>query len=96
MTHTKNAQIKAAYRSYKHSSDFCLEHVYGSYSQAKANAWEYCRQEELRYSGYDLKVITHNTMIFTAGFIGSINGKLAFFYITPCYDRYIYLDEIAE
>lgn len=38
-----NARMENAYRSYKYSNMFELWDAYGRCSQAKRNAWEYCK-----------------------------------------------------
>ena len=96
MEHTKKAIMSQKYREFNRSFAFELGHVYGRYSEAKARAWDYCLSLADKYNGGALRILSANTMIFTVGFVGEINNRKAFFYITPSYDRYIYLDEIAE
>lgn len=46
------------------------------------------------YNGKALKIIGYNTMTFSVGFLGTVDGRAAFIYITKTYDRYIYIDEM--
>jgi glutathione peroxidase-family protein len=71
-----------------------LYDCYGSFSYAKAQAFEYCKELKSKYNGRGLKIIGYNSNRFSAGFIGEIENREAFFYITADYDRYIFLDEI--
>lgn len=70
-----------------------LYQVYGSYSQAKVNAMEYCKEMMEKYNGYDLCIISHNCNVFSVGFIfKDDDGKKIFAYITRDYDRFAYLN----
>lgn len=94
MTHTKNKTIKEAYNRYL-KSDICfLWECYGHCSRAKENAFEYCRGLVGKYNGGRGAIIGYNTNTFSYGFIGYIDNREAFFYITKDYDRYIFIDEI--
>ena len=94
MKHAKTETLRQAYRKYKISDNQCLADCYRSCSNEKQKAYEYCIRKEIEYCGYNGRIVGYNTFSFTFGFIGEINGKEAFFYITPTYDRYIYIDEI--
>ena len=87
---TKNQRMKIAkekYINYCNSNDTCLEDVYKSYSIYKARAWSYCKELMQDYCGYNLRVISHNSNIFTAGFeFQDEFGVNYFMYITPTYD----------
>lgn len=49
-----------------------LEDVYGRYSEAKKNAYEWCRdQYELKH-GYQFRIISHNGFQFTVGYLYDI------------------------
>lgn len=46
-----------------------LEDVYGRYSEAKKNAYEWCRERcELKH-GYYFRIISHNMFQFTVGYL---------------------------
>ena len=96
MTHTKSKVIKGAYMQWKYAYAASLGEVYSSYSQAKQNAMDYCRNLMYKHNGCALRIIGHNCMTFSVGFLGDVDGRDAFFYITRDYDRYIFLDELLE
>jgi hypothetical protein len=101
MKHCKHKNMIKAYSEYMKSNNRHLWDVYGHYSQYKERAFNYCRElayiHKSPYVGFgELKIISHNSQVFTIGFLGEINDRLAFFYITPSYDRYIYIDEIDD
>lgn len=87
---SKNQQMKRAkekYYDYRNSYAYCLEDVYGSHSIHKTRAWRYCNELMQKYCGCNLKIISYNKNIFTAGFeFTNESGKLCFMYITPNYD----------
>ncbi len=69
-----------------------LSDVYGRYSKAKENAFEYCKHICYEhYDGRNLKIIGHNSNIFTAGFefIDPDTGVVRFMYITPSYNTVV-------
>ena len=94
MKHAKTETLRQAYRNYKLSTNQCLADCYRSCSNEKQKAYEYCIRKEIEYSGYNGRIIGFNSNFFSFGFIGEINEKEAFFYITHTQDRYIYIDEI--
>lgn len=96
MKYCNNKMMKVKYYSYKKSYCYDLYHCYGKYSISKEYAMKYCRELEEKYNGHSLKIISYNTSIFTVGFIGYIDGKEAFFYITRDYDKYIFLEDIEK
>ena len=74
------------------SNDTELWHVYGSYSDNKARAFEYCEEMMRQYDGFGLRIIAHNSMVFTVGFIfRDDDGNKIFAYITRDYDRFVYM-----
>ena len=94
MTHTRTQQIKNAFQDYSHSHNYNLFDCYERPSRNKEEAMEYCKRLMHEYSGKALKIIGYNTMTFSVGFLGTVNGRAAFIYITKTYDRYIYMDEM--
>jgi hypothetical protein len=73
----------AQYDAYKKSGMYSLSDAYGSYSQAKEDAWKYCERLMDSKSGWGLKVITANGYMFTAGFeFCGEEGQLMFMLIT--------------
>ena len=96
MTHAKTQALKRAYISYLASTYRSLNDCYVNASGEKHTAFDYCLHLENKYNGENLKIISFNTFSFSVGFVGFINDRKAFFYITRDHDRYIYLDEIAK
>lgn len=94
MTHTTNKTIKGAYEKYERSRLYTLDDCYSSYSAAKENAMDYCVNLFIDHDGAEMKIIGYNSMTFSVGFMGIVDGKSAFIYITKDYDRYIFLDEL--
>ena len=91
----KERQAREHYNAWKRSDDYALESVYKRFSVYKARAWRYCQEKQAELNGYGLKVITHNTTIFTAGFeyYDEKAQTLKFYYITPSYDIAIDITE---
>lgn len=90
-----NKECKIAlskFNDWYYSSAKELYQVYGSYSQAKENAMNYCKEMMKKYEGYDLRIISHNSNVFSVGFIFKDDGKKIFAYITRDYDRFAYLN----
>lgn len=88
---TKNEQKRQAkkhYDAWKRSEDYALEFAYGRYSANKKRAWRCCQEKEIALNGSGLKVITHNCMVFTAGFeyFDEKTGVCMFYYISPLFD----------
>lgn len=83
--------LKGAYESWKNSDNYELWHVYGSYSSAKINAFNYCERLMNDLNGWGLRIISHNIMQFTVGFEFDHpeTGELCFAYITRDYNRFM-------
>lgn len=81
-------QARNHYKAWKCSGSYTLEHVYKKHSVNKERAWRYCQEMRCRFNGYGLKVISHNCMIFTAGFefTDEKTGVAMFYYISPTFD----------
>lgn len=79
---------KASIASWKRSRDYSLYDAYGRFSSKKAAAWDYCEDLCNKHNGRGLKVVSHNTNIFTAGFEyeDPETGVLMFMFISPNYD----------
>lgn len=84
---TNNKQIRGAYIQYQNSSNGSLNDVYKKYSHRKKSGYEYCVKLMNEYHGSDLRILSYSTYEFTVGFIGYIENKKYFFYITRDYDR---------
>ena len=98
MTHTKAKVIKNAYTTHNRVPMRRLEECYKVPSHYKRMAMDRCLflMEEYNGAWCSGKIIGYNSQVFSFGFIGEMNGKPAFFYITRDYDRYIYLDELEN
>lgn len=81
-------QARKHYKAWKRSEDYALEFVYNSFSANKARAWRYCQAKQMELNGTGLKVITHNRMVFTAGFeyYDEKAQAVKFYYIAPSFD----------
>ena len=73
-------------RAFLRSDEATLDEAYGRYSQAKANAYEYCRSREREFNSYDGVITGHNCMTFSYAFTGYCEGKKYLVYITKDYD----------
>lgn len=98
---TRKSQLRElayAHDRWERSSDCELYHVYGRYSQAKVNAWEYCKELEAKFTGTGLRIIGHNSSFFSCGFEGldPDTGEVIFMYITKSKDWYAPVTDIEE
>lgn len=84
--------LRVAYSSYQQSNYYTLRDCYASYSYAKERAFNYCKELCDKYNGNGLKIISYNIFGFSCGFIGIIDNKKVFVYITKDYDRYLELE----
>lgn len=88
-----NKQIENAMRMHKMSNAYSLSDCYNNYSYAKEKAYNYCKDLQAQYNGYNFMIISYNTMQFSAGFYYIDNdNKHHFVYITKSYDRDCILD----
>lgn len=87
-----NKRDRGIVESYKWSDKYSLYRAYRSFSQAKAEAWEYCENLCREKGGKGLKVIGANSNFFTAGFLFEEDGKEKLMYITKWDNRVIDLD----
>lgn len=88
------AQAKDVYRRYSNSDNYYLWHVYGSFSQAKANAYEYCRSRQAEFNGHNGRIVSHCIMQFTYAFTGFYEGEEYLVYITKDHDYAIKMDAL--
>lgn len=74
--------------SWKNSRYTDLYSAYDKPSSKKIDAWNYCIRKKSEYNGSNLKVISRNTYMFTAGFEykDKETGEFMFMLITPSYD----------
>ena len=80
-------------QSYQNSEYSDLYSAYGRCSKKKRIAWQYCKDLCEKYGGKNLKIISHNSYKFTAGFVyaDSRTGELMFMYISPSYNQSVSL-----
>ena len=75
--------------SYKNYAGRTLSDCYKKASAAKERAYAYCRDKQIQYNGYDFRIISYNTFMFTVGFkfVDTNTGKIMFMHITPSKDE---------
>lgn len=78
-----NKKMLQTYLKYLRVEDSGIYSRYKTPSESKLIAYDYCLYLKDKYKGYHGKIVSHNTFIFTYGFICDINGKRHFIYITP-------------
>lgn len=96
MTKTTVSKVRNAYEAWQRSSSTSLRDVYGRFSQAKEEAYNYCCKQFREFDGERFRIIGANTDTFSVGFVGKIGDRYAFFYITRDNDRYCYLNDENE
>lgn len=89
----KKAQADRVYRAFNRSDAYDLYAVYGRFSQAKANAYEYCRAREREFDTYNGVITGANTCTFSYAFTGLCEGKEYLVYITKDHDYAIALED---
>ena len=83
----KTQRARGILHAFLGSYDSVLSDVYGRFSRAKENAYNYCRSRECEFHSYDGVITSYNTCIFTYAFSGlDENGKRWLIYITPSHD----------
>ena len=87
-----NKKDRQIVRAYEWSDKYSLYRAYKSFSQAKAEAWEYCEALCEKKGGRGLKVIGANSSFFSAGFLFEEDGRKKLMYITKSDDRVIDLE----
>lgn len=92
MKECKTTQMKANLERLWRTSETHLGEVYNTWSNAKERAYDYCLELVRKYNGYNYRILGANSCVFSFGFIGEINGRKAFFYITHTADRFMYID----
>ena len=75
----REAKILSGYRM---SRKYSLYDAYGSFSKAKADAWNDCKKLCDEKKGKGLKVIGANSSFFSAGFLFEEDGEEKLMYIT--------------
>lgn len=85
---------RQAYEKFCNSSDVDLYDVYGRCSQAKRNAYEYCRARERELNSYNGVIASYCIMHFTYAFTGWWECKKYFVFITKSHDYAIPMDSL--
>lgn len=86
---TYDKRIKSAYERHQNSRLYELNDCYKNPSTNKFDVFAIHRDIMRQYEGFDFRIISYNTFVFTVGFFGYINNRLNFFYITPDHIRYM-------
>lgn len=94
MTHSRAKCMKASFREYVKSKTYDIKDAYLKPSNAKVFFYNRLKYLFEIQGGTDFKIVSHNTHIFTLGFMLEINSEIAFVYVTPTKVRYIYLYEL--
>jgi len=86
----QNKTAKAVIDRYNNSIDRSLWQVYGSCSPYKVQAFDDCEQLMYKLDGFDLRIIAHNCMQFSCGFlfVDPNTGVVRFCYCTRDYTRF--------
>lgn len=84
------AMMMNYYSRYQRSNAAELYQVYGSYSRKKQAALDYCKELQLKYNGFNGKIIGFNSHFFSYGFefTDAGTGVLCFAFITREHNRY--------
>ena len=78
----KTSRARNMLNNYLRSYNSGLYDVYGTCSQAKRNAYEYCLAREREFGSSDGVIAGHNCMAFSYAFTGMCEGKKYLIYIT--------------
>lgn len=69
MKELKNKDAMAWMYRYVNSRDYELWDVYGSCSYAKRRSYEAIKQRMLSEGGHDLRILSHNAMMYTCAYV---------------------------
>ena len=70
----RNTQkAKLFIKDYWTSTRYNLDDCYNNYSYAKQNAYNYCINKMQKMNGYDGRILTYNTFVFTYAFMTDDN-----------------------
>ena len=80
-----NKRAKQITEQYERATATRLSDVYGRCSEAKQRAFNYCHRLMQEYNGDDMKILSHNTFVFTAAFLfeDQETGAINIMRITP-------------
>ena len=89
-------RMKRYLAEYLASTNETLYQVYSNYSTAKEIAYIGCKSVMRDNLGHTPRIITHNTFLFTFGFIAvDVDNVPNFYVITPTKFMYMPLDTIS-
>lgn len=74
------------YNNYCNSNTEYLHQVYSRCSYEKQSAYERCLRIMREYDGYDLRITSFNTFVFTVAFRFTDSGIEYLCYITPSHN----------
>ena len=87
-----NKQEKKVYEKYQMSTYYRLEHCYDNPSIRKRQVYDYLIDECTLNDGCNLRIMSYNNQVFTAGYI-VLNGNDKFLvYYTPTKKQIIKVD----
>lgn len=88
-----NKSMKDAYTAYERATARTLRDVYGSFSYAKQQAFDYCQKLQNEHHGENGRIIGKNGFVFSFGFTYTDeNNKKHFVYITKSHDKDAIID----
>ena len=70
-------------KNYWNSNRRTLDECYSRHSEAKENADFWCRERMVKCDGYDYRICTFNSQMFTCGYRFKKNGVEYLVYETP-------------
>lgn len=83
------AKLETYSKRLTNSRDFRLSDVYGRYSDAKGRAYNYCMYICNELDGYNFRITSYNTQMFTVAFLFDMpTGETALAVITPTHNYY--------
>ena len=86
----RKKQAENALKSFDFSRYDTIFKAYKSPSREKIRAFNYCLNTCRQYNGFNLRILSKNTFMFTCGFFFyNADGEKQFYYITPSYDVFI-------
>lgn len=89
-----NKRQLAIFNNYKNSYKRELFDCYKSYSHNKMRAYGNCINQMMKRDGYDFRIISHNSHIFTVGFkFKDETGSEKLMYISPTKMESFYIEE---
>lgn len=91
------AKLEAYAKRLTNSRDCRLSDVYGRYSDAEERAYDYCMYICNELDGYNFRITSYNTNIFTVAFLFDMpTGETAMAVITPTHNYYCVYDAIER